>query len=109
MMFSEKRIEAVADAWVVEGPVPEAHRKAQELLRREWPVLAEALDALVTEGQGEFEPGQRVIVNQPNSRYHRMLGEIVGEASEWSHFEWRVKPDGAGVAVSFMAAELVRV
>ena len=39
-------VQAVIDAWTVEGPVPEYHRAAQDRLRRDWPVLADALDAL---------------------------------------------------------------
>jgi hypothetical protein len=33
-------------AWVVPGPRPDIHAEAQDRLRREWPALAGALDAL---------------------------------------------------------------
>lgn len=36
----------VREAWRTPGPVPAAHRKAQARLRRDWPTLAHALDAL---------------------------------------------------------------
>lgn len=36
----------VANAWTDPGPIPAAHEKAKEDLRRDWPVLADALDRL---------------------------------------------------------------
>lgn len=42
-------IEAVVQAWVNQGPVPGYHRHMQSKLRKEWPVLAKALEALVVE------------------------------------------------------------
>ena len=37
---------AVTDAWIYPGPNPTHHFAMQQTLRREWPVLAQALDAL---------------------------------------------------------------
>lgn len=34
------------DAWNIPGPAPDYHRDMQAKLRREWPVLADALDNL---------------------------------------------------------------
>lgn len=39
-------VQAVIDAWTVPGPVPNYHYYMQEKLRREWPILTKALDAL---------------------------------------------------------------
>jgi hypothetical protein len=36
----------VHDAWTHPGPRPDYHRQAQDTLRRQWPRLANALDAL---------------------------------------------------------------
>lgn len=36
----------VHDAWTHPGPHPDYHHQAQETLRRQWPALAKALDAL---------------------------------------------------------------
>ena len=41
--------EKVIAAWTVTGPSPQIHREAQNKLRREWPVLADALDDLSQE------------------------------------------------------------
>ena len=47
---------AVKDAWTVPGRSPGVHRAWQERLRREWPVLARALDRLAAEqAAGEVE------------------------------------------------------
>lgn len=40
-------IEAVVAAWQNHGPVPEYHYAMKSKLFREWPTLAEAVDALV--------------------------------------------------------------
>lgn len=48
----EERPESVADvvaAWTVQGPAPDLHRSMQARLRREWPILARALDKLARE------------------------------------------------------------
>jgi hypothetical protein len=37
---------AVMRAWIMPGPHPHFHAAAQDRLRRTWPVLANALDAL---------------------------------------------------------------
>lgn len=39
-------VERVLKAWTDPGPVPAYHRVAQDALRRDWPTLAAALDAL---------------------------------------------------------------
>jgi hypothetical protein len=39
---------SVADAWNNPGPVPEYHRAMQLKLHKEWPALAEAVEALAT-------------------------------------------------------------
>jgi hypothetical protein len=39
-------VDRVWRAWNDPGPVPEVHRAAQDRLRRDWPALAGALDAL---------------------------------------------------------------
>jgi len=49
-MASEK-VEAVRRAWNEPGPRPDIHRKAQARLRREWPALAKAVEALAKEGE----------------------------------------------------------
>lgn len=36
----------VIDAWLVPGVMPEYHSQMQQWLRHQWPVLADALDAL---------------------------------------------------------------
>lgn len=50
---NELRIRAkeVVDAWVVEGPAPLVHRRAQRKLEKEWPTLARAVKALVRRTQ----------------------------------------------------------
>lgn len=45
-MTAHDRINAVIRAWRRGGPVPSFHAQAQRDLRRTWPVLARALDAL---------------------------------------------------------------
>lgn len=40
---------AVAQAWADAGPVPRVHRAAQKELRRDFPLLAQALDRLTGE------------------------------------------------------------
>jgi hypothetical protein len=40
------QVKRVSDAWRVEGPNPGYHKHHQAKLRREWPTLATALDAL---------------------------------------------------------------
>ena len=42
-------IDAVARAWADAGPVPRVHRAAQKELRRDFPLLAQALDRLTGE------------------------------------------------------------
>lgn len=49
--------DAVIDAWCVEGPAPGFHRQWVRRLAREWPTLADALDAL-TESR-DREPPRR--------------------------------------------------
>ena len=39
----------VVDAWVIPGVRPSCHRSEQDRLRRDWPVLARAIEALVDE------------------------------------------------------------
>jgi hypothetical protein len=39
-------VQAVVDAWTVEGPEPLYHQTMQVWLNDKWPVLAAALDAL---------------------------------------------------------------
>jgi hypothetical protein len=45
----QQAIEAVIYAWTIEGQHPPTHNAAKEKLRREWPTLANALDALARE------------------------------------------------------------
>lgn len=40
-------VQAVINAWTVEGINPRHHRVAQARLRKEWPTLANAIEALV--------------------------------------------------------------
>lgn len=40
-------VERVRRAWTDPGPQPEYHRRKQAELRRDWPALAIALDAMV--------------------------------------------------------------
>lgn len=42
----EELIQPVIDAWNDPGRRPDIHAKFQAKLRREWPVLAQALEAL---------------------------------------------------------------
>lgn len=37
-------LQAIVAAWTVPGPAPDVHRRAQEKVRRQMPVLARALD-----------------------------------------------------------------
>ena len=54
----DPRVQAVIDAWTVEGPQPVLHRAEQRRLRRVWPTLGRALDALCEpDDLGEIEPG----------------------------------------------------
>lgn len=46
----EAEVLAVLDAWTDPGPMPRYHREMQAKLRREWPVLARALDAATARG-----------------------------------------------------------
>lgn len=39
-----RRLEAIQAAWLDAGPVPEYHEHMKYKLRRDWPVLAKALD-----------------------------------------------------------------
>ncbi|MCJ7726664.1 MAG: hypothetical protein MUP76_09800 [Acidimicrobiia bacterium] len=39
---------AVEYAWNVEGPAPEYHRAAQKKLHRDWPRLAQAVEAMAS-------------------------------------------------------------
>lgn len=39
-------LRAIKEAWMSPGPVPEYHEQIKEKLRKEWPVLANALEAL---------------------------------------------------------------
>lgn len=51
---------SILNAWTVPGPQPEYHRAMQERLRREWPVLANALDHAARDrarGAYELTPG----------------------------------------------------
>ena len=43
----EKAVEDIISAWIVEGIHPPTHRKLKEQLRREWPMLAKAVERLV--------------------------------------------------------------
>jgi hypothetical protein len=43
---TDSSVVAVMRAWTVPGPHPHFHAAAQDRLRRTWPVLANALDAL---------------------------------------------------------------
>jgi len=42
-------VDTVVDAWMNPGPVPPFHYAAKAALRRRWPALTEALDALARE------------------------------------------------------------
>lgn len=46
---TEARVRRVVRAWTIEGPYPSVHREAQSKLRREWPALALAVEALARE------------------------------------------------------------
>ena len=47
-------VEDVVKAWTDPGPVPGYHRYMQAKLRKEWPVLSEALVALAVERYVEY-------------------------------------------------------
>jgi hypothetical protein len=49
---SEPEVRRVIAAWTSPGPVPEYHAQWVERLRREWPTLANALDALAASPGG---------------------------------------------------------
>lgn len=50
-MSDPRRVRAVVQAWTVPGRRPDIHRAAQDKLKREWPTLAEAIEALVRDEQ----------------------------------------------------------
>lgn len=45
--MATKEVQQVIKAWTDAGPMPEYHHEAQLKLRRDWPVLADAVIALV--------------------------------------------------------------
>lgn len=45
----EMTVERVVDAWVIQGPQPGYHEHMKNLLRNQWPALAQALDELAQE------------------------------------------------------------
>ena len=47
-MTDDDKVQAVIDAWTIEGPLPEFHYRIKRRVRREWPTLGRALDALAT-------------------------------------------------------------
>lgn len=47
-------VQAVIDAWVVEGPHPEFHRQAKNRLRDDWPTLSRAIVELIDGRRGMF-------------------------------------------------------
>ena len=47
-------VEDVVNAWTDPGPMPGYHRHMQAKLRKEWPVLGEALVALAVERYVEY-------------------------------------------------------
>jgi hypothetical protein len=47
--MSDPKVQRVIDAWKIPGPVPAMHAEAQRRLRREWPALAQAIEALAAE------------------------------------------------------------
>ena len=47
-------VEDVVKAWTDPGPMPGYHRHMQAKLRKEWPVLGEALVALAVERYVEY-------------------------------------------------------
>ena len=42
-----KGADAIIDAWLIEGVHPPTHQKLKKQLRREWPMLAKAIERLV--------------------------------------------------------------
>lgn len=52
-MSKDEAVMEVVRAWVVEGPRPDYHRKAQAQLRRDWPRLAASIERLVQAAREE--------------------------------------------------------
>lgn len=44
--MGDPKVQAVIDAWLIEGPHPKVHQQAKDQLAREWPTLYRALEAL---------------------------------------------------------------
>jgi hypothetical protein len=47
--MKEELVKKVIDAWLVEGANPAFHKMMKEKLKREWPVLARAIENLAKE------------------------------------------------------------
>lgn len=45
--YADPAVQAVLEAWIDSGINPAYHRAMQMKLRKEWPVLAQALDHLI--------------------------------------------------------------
>lgn len=54
-MSKDEAVMEVVRAWVVEGPRPDYHRKAQAQLRRDWPRLAASIERLVQAAREELQ------------------------------------------------------
>ena len=48
LLDTDAKLKIAVDAWNIEGRNPEYHRMMKEKLRKEWPVLFEALSSLST-------------------------------------------------------------
>lgn len=104
-------VDNVVKAWTVAGPYPPDHLKAQQDLRRDWPVLANALDELsrqVLKPHRRFGVGDRVVVADRRSRHNGLAGEIMELLPEDSIYDYRVAVDGGFSRLGFADSELAR-
>lgn len=59
----EELIAKIRRAWLDAGPVPSFHRKAQARLRKEWPSLAEPVEALAKSRDRRVSPVTREVLS----------------------------------------------
>lgn len=52
-MSIESAVDRILNAWVVKGPNPAYHRCIKAQLKRDWPTLVSAIDALNREADRE--------------------------------------------------------
>jgi hypothetical protein len=76
--WTHQEVAAVAAAWTVKGPKPKIHDDAVARLRKDWPRLADTLDALV---EAEERGCPMCPSRYPIYHVHDQADEVVGWAS----------------------------